>query len=122
MVMRGQRRFLSVILILLGLSQAGCVALNIPSHRFHDPTDRGGLLGDWRQAESAAMFHGEVGVETVPHLSHPTDAQVIDDGLLDQQPFGCESAPKQPDVPWPRFHPVPTRPVFAAPAEIPASM
>jgi hypothetical protein len=22
--------------------------------------------------------------------------------------------PKKPDVPWPRFHPVPTRPVFGA--------
>ena len=54
---------------------------------------------------------------------HAIDAQgtydarfMIDGGPLEQDPFGpiegANGAASQPEIPWPRFHPVPTRPVF----------
>jgi hypothetical protein len=118
--MHGQQRGL-ILMILLGtlVSQVGCVALNIPSHRFDDPTDCGGVLGPWRKGHcKPAHHHGDLG----PHLTvgefHDASGDCIDGGPLDSAPFDpsldCQGNPKRPEVPWPRFHPVPTRPVFGS--------
>lgn len=109
--MLGQKRIL-LLLFLVGtlLTQVGCVALNIPSQRFHDPADHGGLFGHWRSGHS----------QNTPHPPsrefHGSSGFCIDGGPLEVDPFDpsldVNGNPKQPEVPWPRFHPVPTRPVF----------
>lgn len=101
------------------LSSSGCIALGIPSERYHDPADSGGLLGDWKRGQpydSAALTAEliEEGAVLVPSPEgllcsgvSPLDMSAVD---------GCgrEAKPKPPKVPWPRFHPVPTRPVFGS--------
>ncbi|MBB3205340.1 hypothetical protein FHS27_001140 [Rhodopirellula rubra] len=99
---------------------SGCLALGIPSERIHDPADRGGLLGDWNSdvqygpAEMAQELLHEGAV-----LTSPDEGVFCSDvSPLDVSPkTGCLKEPKEkpPEVPWPRFHPVPTRPVFGAP-------
>lgn len=89
--------------------QVGCVALNIPSQRFHDPSDHGGVLGDWKQE----LGHfGAPGSES--YYEQTTDC--IDGGPLDFDPLDPtldeQGNQRQPEIPWPRYHPVPTRPVF----------
>ncbi|MCM2372019.1 hypothetical protein [Aporhodopirellula aestuarii] len=102
------------------ICSTGCLALGIPSERLHDPADRGGLLGDWNS--DVPYGPTEIGQELV----HEGVVLVTpDDGLfcsevspLDVSPkTGCAIKPKEkaPEVPWPRFHPVPTRPVFGSP-------
>ncbi len=109
--MLGQKRILTR-LFLMGtmISQVGCVALNIPSHRFHDPADHGGPLGHWRHQDPLSE-----GVSPVDG-SHQGGPWCIDGGPLEVDPcdpsLDVHGNPKQPEVPWPRFHPVPTRPVF----------
>lgn len=125
------------------LSQAGCVAFNIPSERHFDPRDGGGLLGDWKKPVHPGRLIGHwisdtpnlpghaPGVEIVPetglshhhgetfvdpgHLSHPSPANCFGDDLSGQMidSAGGTSPPPPPEVPWPRYHGVPTRPVFS---------
>ena len=90
----------------------GCVALNIPSERFQDPTDHGGLLGSW---DSSGHSHAN----GIDHAAASMDSgmQCIGGGSLDVDPFDTSEGeyavkPEPPKVPWPRFHPVPTQPVF----------
>ncbi len=132
--------------------------MNIPSQRFADPDDRGGILGHWskeRPAEVMSEFDAEQlhsANETgiifdeisggIPcnqrlksqQLSGQTcceDGNCIDGGALSADPFGDYDpttsdhggfGPKKPktkpapEIPWPRYHPIPTRPVFGAPA------
>jgi hypothetical protein len=104
----------TLVVLLFGafLSLPGCVALNIPSQRFEDSEDHGGVLGPWRK-------HGHLAVGDSSHPQHCDDgAFAIDGGPLEIDPFDptldLDGTPKQPDVPWPRFHPVPTRPVFGS--------
>ena len=95
----------------------GCVALNIPSVRYHDPADHGGLFGPWSDAAGPTPS-AAVGVR---HESAGAAAEAWRPGAepLSPPPAGCgPDAPlaavpeADPDVPWPRFHPLPTRPVF----------
>ena len=94
---------------------SGCVALNIPSKRFHDSTDHGGVFGPWRK-------HHHVGDSS---HADPASAHVVnehglmhgwDGGPLEVDPFDpsldANGQPKKQDIPWPRFHPIPTNPVF----------
>lgn len=127
----------SILLLVAGLlTQAGCVALNIPSERIHDPVDGGGLFGHWRNrlgsqgqapiaGHSAWEHHSVSGSDWPEGLieSGAAGGGCLDcGGYLDGGPDGvcldCEQAAskrKEPEVPWPRFHPVPTRPVFGPP-------
>ena len=102
------RPILSLMIASALLAQVGC-ALNIPSQRFHDPTDHGGIFGHWDKPGSGQShlrppggFHGTACVDGGSHCAcDPLD------------PRSEESyEPNPPEVPWPRFHPVPTRPVF----------
>jgi hypothetical protein len=100
--------------ILALTTQFGCVALSIPSERLHDPGDHGGLFGDWN--------HGvdHVGACTDGHCEEPSRCLVgmpCDGGPLDPT-LDLDGNPKKNEekVPWPRFHPVPTRPVFGQPS------
>jgi hypothetical protein len=47
---------------------------------------------------------------------HDSGGLCLDGGPLEVDPFDCSldvnGNPKQPEIPWPRFQPVPTRPVF----------
>ncbi len=101
------------LLLLLVSSQSGCVALSIPSERFHDPADGGGLFGHW---------HGDLGhsCERCEHSPGNWDPSSLDGGPLECDPLdpaaGEHGKPKQDEVPWPKFYPVPTRPVFGPPA------
>jgi len=101
------------LLSLLVTSIPGCVALNIPSERHHDPDDRGGLFGPW------ASSHRHHETTTIVHDAQACSAGTaceIDGGPLQVDPFDfsvdAQRRPKPPEIPWPRFHPVPTRPVF----------
>ena len=90
--------------ILLVMTQAGCVALNIPSQRYFDPADHGGAFGAWSNDPGAAAGSQCAGGDCVigqPLEVDPFDTSVDPDGK-----------PKPPEIPWPRFHPIPTRPVF----------
>jgi len=99
------------------VSSSGCIALGIPSERFDDPADGGGLLGDFKrdQAYGPADMAREL-VEQGAVLSPSSEGLFCSDGSpLDVPAVGLGgNAPqaKPPEVPWPRFHPVPTRPVF----------
>ncbi len=141
------RRFRAGMLLLVGsmclLTQGGCVALNIPSQRFHDNHDRGGPLGHLK-GDHTLRLDGIVGSAISGRRGKVTDPGHNDSGHHDpgHQNLGLQSpghhasclcmqcgdhdefsdpsvagpsAGKLPDVPWPRFHPVPTRPVFGAP-------
>lgn len=105
------------------LGASGCIALSIPSERYHDPHDRGGILGDFRRgpssathaaADSSEAFLDGVDrsrdctsgrCEALPGDRFNEDESIDDDISIHQ--------PKTVDVPWPRYHPVPTRPVFS---------
>ncbi|MDA8743133.1 hypothetical protein N9N28_00745 [Rubripirellula amarantea] len=98
--------------------------MNIPSQRFHDADDHGGILGAWktgpidlanaetmadlRSPSSNGIEHAAAGVE---HAS-----SCVSGGALDVDPFdqsaGEHRPPAEPEVPWPRYHPVPTRPLY----------
>lgn len=119
-----------MLMAALLLSQAGCVALNIPSERLHDPGDHGGLFGPWRRgdgqwsAPSSPMNHSHLMENSLwieghsPNQFHGPEGQCLDgvptDADLCDPALDVNGHPKQPQVPWPRFHPVPTRPVFGA--------
>lgn len=81
------------------------MAFNIPSVRYDDPTDRGGLLGPQRKLAPEEVEQVRAGAS----LSGCNGCSVSGD---DEEVIE-EEAP--PEVPWPRFHPLPTRPVFSAP-------
>lgn len=95
---------LGMSIVLLPTLLGGCVALNIPSVRYDDPEDRGGLFGPHRKTDASA----------VPEL---TDVSGLADGrhacTSGSEDLEIADPPKPPEVPWPRFHPLPTRPVFA---------
>ena len=98
--------------LLLAVTQAGCVALNVPSQRYHDPDDCGGVFGAWSRTTASPSLHDD------PHQppTHCVEDDCFTGGSLECDPFdtsvGPEGKPKPPEVPWPRFHPIPTRPVF----------
>ncbi|GAA5507847.1 hypothetical protein [Novipirellula caenicola] len=86
-------------------------------HAFSDPVD----------IESTAVFSGADEFDPAcspafPGHAQPLDAsgfpieQGFDGGALTVDPFdssvGQDGSIKPPEIPWPRFHPVPTRPVF----------
>lgn len=122
--MLAQKRTATRFLFLAGvlLSQVGCVALNIPSHRFHDASDHGGLFGDWRDGGGPVTHGATVSEISAAHGNscelHGSSRICLDGGPLEVDPFDptldVNGNPKQPEIPWPRFFPVPTRPVFGA--------
>lgn len=108
------------------LTSPGCIALSIPSKRFHDPQDRGGLLGDFRGGGSHSKTgHAHHGVHFMGDSAHSQSC--TENGCVDTCRNGShyddfdEEAEfesggrhqKAAEVPWPRYHPVPTRPVFS---------
>ncbi len=120
-------------LLLLGLlSQAGCVALNIPSERVHDDADGGGVLGHWRgtlvtKDTISGEFHEPGRIDSSASGPIACDRCLGDTTAEECSSGGCfsdcdgefdslceedEGKPKPPEIPWPRFHPIPTRPVF----------
>ncbi|WP_146458311.1 hypothetical protein [Rubripirellula tenax] len=101
----------------VSFGQCGCVALNIPSERAHDPADAGGILGPWKKGGASTASQHTV-FDEFTNDSYSGDPSCSDGGALGFDPFdpnaieGGQTEP--PEVPWPRFHPVPTRPVFGA--------
>lgn len=122
----------ALIASLLCVTSTGCLALGLPSQRFHDAQDQGGILGDFRHSKTPGppgmtedlLTAGAVLVP--PHASCATGTSSVNEQTvmasgvdpMDVHPVtGSCLAPveESPKVPWPRFHPVPTRPVFGAP-------
>ncbi len=95
-----RRLWLALGLAVLTSVQTGCVALGIPSVRYDDPSDRGGLLGPQRPADPSAP--AELGAAGCSAAGCQSDGQQVE-----------PEPPPVPAVPWPRFHPLPTRPVFS---------
>jgi len=105
------------------LGTSGCIALSIPSERYHDPHDRGGLLGDFRRGSLSRTQHlsGDESFQggfdnssdcTSVGCSALHGSRLQDSDLIDDEEFSLHK-PKTVEVPWPRYHPVPTRPVFS---------
>jgi len=88
----------------------GCLAMNIPSVRYQDPEDRGGILGAHKKQEPATL---EAMAESQHSSIDSTSCGCIDCG--EGEMIDGEKPEKPPEVPWPRFHPLPTRPVFSLP-------
>ena len=127
------RLILTCTAALISVTSTGCLALGVPSQRLHDPIDQGGLFGDWKVnpsrtvAATTAELVSEGGVVVPAHADR--GSCVADDlGLLDLPPGASaldlattgHFAPrpeKPPEVPWPKYHPVPTRPVFGVLSE-----
>ncbi len=115
------------VLMIPGLT--GCVALNIPSERFHDAADDGGWLGGWHRPKRFGVPDLTPDHGSASPSGH--SAEIVGGKILGVQPGGdvaeacfgevtpvfdpsAEAADRQKnEIPWPRFHPVPTRPVFA---------
>jgi hypothetical protein len=97
-------RFMRLAFLLLPCVTTGCMAFNVPSVRYDDPTDRGGLLGPQRT----------LAPEEVDQVRNGASLSGCHGCAADEELVVDEEAP--PEVPWPRFHPLPTRPVFSAPA------
>lgn len=101
----------AAMLLALTLASGGCVAMNIPSHRLHDAADRGGMLGGWLGSGANGGCHdGSVGYGGGCHDNTFVD-QAFGDDLTDERLV--PPAPKPDPVPWPRYHPIPTRPAFS---------
>jgi hypothetical protein len=112
--------------VCLASTGSGCVALNLPSDRYHDPADHGGIFGPWKSgvvdpAATEAFVHGSSGHRPsgIEHAAATLESGVdcIGGDSLEADPFDTNAGefakpPDPPEVPWPRFHPVPTRPVF----------
>lgn len=100
---------------------SGCVALGVPSERFHDPADHGGLFGDFRRGPASKVpslgqqlvAEGAILTPPVAGLACHDSGPIGDVYPMDLDPLTGTATPAEPpNVPWPRFHPVPTRPVF----------
>ena len=99
--------------------------MNIPSQRAHDPDDRGGILGNWsgcsQHAGTCHIEHEQPIADSLPGSNQCHNrSNSFDGGALKVDPFDTSvdenGIPKPPEIPWPRFHPVPTRPVFGTSA------
>lgn len=107
------RRWVSATLTLLFPAFfGGCVAFNIPSVRFDDPGDRGGILGPHRQTDPEEL-------EMMREMAASESCGIGVGGCVtsfeDADMHAGEKPETPPEVPWPRFHPLPTRPVFSSP-------
>ncbi|QDS94911.1 hypothetical protein FF011L_36940 [Roseimaritima multifibrata] len=83
----------------------GCVGLNIPSVRYHETPDPGP-----RTLDEALLFS-----KTSPGSGPNVQSCGLNcSGHCEEVDCGPDSGPaeKLPEVPWPRFHPVPTHPVY----------
>ena len=94
----------------IGLALPGCGHLYIPSVRFgEDPTPLTATSHGEPAGRSAvgAYFCGH------PHADLPEDMLLADPELAaaGSLPAHGDASPPPPEVPWPRFHPLPTRPV-----------
>ncbi len=101
-------RQLVAVALTMPLLFGGCIAFNIPSVRYDDPDDRGGMLGPQQKRDPA-----ELAVLAEQHRAGSRSClggTVVNDLNIDEV-----KAEQPPEVPWPRFHPLPTRPVFSAP-------
>ncbi|MGV3483215.1 MAG: hypothetical protein ACO1RT_02220 [Planctomycetaceae bacterium] len=99
------------VILLMPVLSGGCVALNIPSVRYDDPEDHGGLFGPHRKSALHATPHAGEADGGVLVDAPAACATCVDDGLDE---FGDDAPAKAAEVPWPRFHPLPTRPVFSS--------
>lgn len=97
---------------MLLLGNVGCVGLNIPSGRHHDPSlAASGEIqpGGPRRLDHALFFakpSAGMGLGSTSHCLGSPGAEPLADETSDKS---------LPAVPWPRFHPVPTGPAFAGP-------
>ena len=114
-------RYLSAAFLMLLVGCSGCVALNLPSDRFHDPSDGGGVFGDWRTKRLdpiGGFANGPVGNLSECHCGANCHrgAGCLGGDELSLDPFdtsqGKYAVHEEPEIPWPRYHPVPTRPIF----------
>jgi hypothetical protein len=106
--MRTQRRSspdnrpAAIILLIVAFAPVGCVHPNIPSIRYgNEPGPHG----------SPVILEESCVPETVVGQ----DPAMLADGYLDSS-CGGEVEQDVPEAPWPRFHPLPTRPVLGGAA------
>ncbi len=131
-LLRSLHQAACVLLVVACFASTGCLALGIPSQRLHDPDDQGGILGDWKRsnartpaeitaelvAEGAVIRCADGACSGVTHPGHFDESCLGGLPALDVDPItgggpGTEEEP--PEVPWPKYHPLPTRPVFGSP-------
>jgi len=98
---------------LVPMISGGCVAMNIPSVRYDDPDDRGGPFGPQKKTDPETIAMHMDGGQSWDASGPASCVDCVDDDSWDGA--GAEHSEKPPEVPWPRFHPLPTRPVFSSP-------
>ncbi len=131
-----RRATLMILAIIVAAAMPGCVALNVPSQRHHDPSDAGGILGHWKSG-SVGLGHrvtaafndaSDLGDGIYAGDFDASGEACIDGGSLGYDPsfpafgdpafgdpaFGGSNQPAPPEIPWPRYHPLPTRPIFGS--------
>lgn len=130
LALRSSRFSGGCLAILVLVTSTGCLALGVPSKRLHDPVDQGGILGDWKAnpartpATMTAELVAEGGVVVPAYEGCQANSAAIPGSLdlpagmsameLETHCGAHSKADKPPEVPWPRYHPVPTRPVFGS--------
>ncbi len=95
-------------------ASTGCLGLNIPSGRYHDPSPAaaGRTTPDGpRRLDHALLFANP----RVPPETSGAWEEHDPTACGSRLPAGGSRGQEDdlPAVPWPRFHPVPTAPVFA---------
>ena len=110
---------LGILVTISGMSAVGCIHPNIPSVRGDLPA-AGGAHTFAPHPGPPAVYAAEgfvAGSSCGPRLPGgpvecpEDDPAVVRSGVLADYLYDT-GKPKEPDVPWPRFHPLPTRPVL----------
>lgn len=114
-----------ILAIIVATAMPGCVALNIPSQRHHDPSDAGGILGNWKNGSVGLGHRVTAAFNDASDLGSGINADDFNssgEACIDGGPLGYDPSmddgslgrggSKAPEIPWPRYHPVPTRPIF----------
>lgn len=104
--------FLCAKLMLIALiALTGCVNPNIPSRRLHP---HGPLPPAATSAESFELELEHERMLGAPRLPQSFTIEQMADGCGNEAISGTgpHIRGREPEVPWPRFHPLPTRPVY----------
>lgn len=94
---------------------SGCVGLNLPSVRYHEAHDPGAIP----TIDEALLFSRQPTGCQMPAGPQTGSDEALQRQIEDEARERAKHEASLPKVPWPRFHPVPTAPVFEPKAAMP---